>query len=184
MKAWTKYINGFEKIGKGAFSTAYRSGSVVRVVVEWKKGRKQMDYSKQALALFAGTGKHIPQIERLDFGDGWEVYELPFYQRLTSADKTAWAQFQTLRKLWREEAQVCFRRSRYDRMEQFLERVKESDLPPSLVEDLESIIIAFSTYGEDAFLLEFSARNLAVDSNGNLILLDIGFCPAALEKAA
>ncbi len=183
MKAWTKYIDGFEKIGKGSFSTAYQRGSVVRVVVEWKKGRKQMDYSKQALALFAGTGKHIPQIERLDFGDGWEVYELPFYQRLTKDSATPWKQFQTLRKLWQKNS-FCFRQSRYERMENFLEMVKESNLPTSLVEDLESIISAFSTFGEDAFLLEFSVRNLAVDSEGNLILLDIGFSPAALEKEA
>jgi len=183
MKAWTKYVNGFEKIGKGAFSTAYRNEDVVRVVVKWRKGRKQMDYAKQALAFFAGTGKHIPQIERLDFGDDWEVYELPFYQRLTKDFATAWKQFQTLRKLWQKN-QVCFQQSRYARIEKFLEMVKESNLPASLVEDLESIIIAFSTFGEDAFLLEFSARNLAVDSDGNLILLDIGFNPAALEKEA
>lgn len=165
-----------ERIGKGRFTTAWRNSHYVYLQVN------EADLSKQLLMSLSRHGNpHIPELTHLE--DSW--YREPLYRPLTATKSgDAWKQYRYLAKL----AETCYRdavrkpwgtrttaHEDATKAKQLLEDALQTEdsvkqLPATLREAVYDIIN--ETYNYGAYWLEFSKRNLAVDSVGTLILLD------------
>jgi len=160
-------------LGRGFFTTAWKDleGSVTLI---------SSDPLKEALALFADQSlPHVPKIERLecDRPDGSQAYRMPYYERLTAKHKEAWRIYRGLEKAWTSMACKPPHEPRLaiDKSEKILDDlIVAAEVPASVTGALRSMLDAASNYGS-GIALEFAPRNLAVDSEGNLILLDVMF---------
>lgn len=174
-----------EFIGRGSFATCYRVDSMVYSYVN--HGRVESDYSKEAISEFASDDNiHIPQIKKLgDYETGLNsgiLYSMPFYEKLTASHVTAWKQYNTLKSAWNKNNVYGSKGnlSWYEWNVKLIESLR-GNISESIIEALESINDACSNYGLD-YRFEFPKQNLKVDSNGNLILLDVIFNVLALPK--
>lgn len=161
-----------EFLGAGEFARCYRKDNTVYSFVSSHK--KEVDYSKQAIAGINTKNIFIPDIENLGIlgNIGIMVYKMAFYQDLKPENKTAWSQFKTLQKAC-ENINVNDYKFGYDRNNLIIDSVREV-LPVELIEALENINSACSNYSQN-YYFEFQQRNLKVDEQGNLILLDVIF---------
>jgi len=167
-------------LGKGFFTAAWKDGESVVLI--------SSDPLKEALALFADQSlPHVPKIERLecDRRDGSQAYRMPLYTRLSAAKhKDAWKIYKALEKAWTAVAYKPPYDSRLaiDKSEKILDDLIVSGaVPVSVTDALREMLDAASNYGQ-GIALEFAPRNLAVDSNGQLILLDVMFDAERLSE--
>lgn len=170
-------------LGKGAFAKCYKSEEDGLVYSFVASGQNESDYSKQAIAEFTDQNNpYIPKIEQLgEFDDnGGILYRMPFYQPLTKQSGWAWSEFQLLK-----QAINCLYPDKtygYDRNSAIIEYLRQKgQVSSDLVSALEDINTACSNYSLD-YLFEFCQRNLKVDDNGHLILLDCIFNRDALKE--
>lgn len=162
-------------LSRGAFTKAYRSNDKVYA---YTIIGKHTDYSKEAIATFC-EGKHIPAIEVLGESNEYRVYQMPFYQKLEKKHAQAWSDFRKLLKIWEKLVYGATRYLHgYELCEAFEKAVRDSDLSDDLKGAVTDIMYAVSNYG-DSYRVEICQRNLKVDKDGNLILLDIVFNPIA-----
>lgn len=173
------------RIGTGSFSKVYRcKNGRVYCFVEGD------DYSKEAIALFS-EGRHIPAIER--HNDvylprvGWcNVYSMPFYDKLTNkkvVNCPAKRQALDIKKLWETYYQDNWhmlrgKNNRYGDLVWSFIKYADGRIPESLHAAVVSIYSACANYGD--YFLEFPIRNMAMDADGELVLLDIVYNPKAL----
>lgn len=157
-------------LGRGAFATCYEADGFVYSFVKANDAHNHTDYSKEALSEWA-SGLNVPEFEKMGImEDGRALYKSPLYNPLTPKNKVAWNQFRILESAWKK---TSYKKFGYEFNYTLIDSVRDV-LPIELIESLESINSACSNYG-DSYYFEFPRRNLKIDSNGNLILLDVIF---------
>lgn len=135
-----------------------------------------IDILKECSALYSFTeyadNPHLPEIDFFDGLNNW--YIMPKYFPLTKEYPKAWQQYRALQKLLSVHRDMFFENLNYttDKCYKFAEIVKDYD--EKLGEALAAIVDNVSN-GSDNLMFEFQNRNLAVDNDGNLILLDVIF---------
>lgn len=158
-----------EYIGKGQFSTCYR---IDDKVYSFTKN----DPSKELVNLFCDNNIHLPALHLFESHDDYiQVYEMPFYNKLTKDSEPAWSQYKALKSLW-EGIPVPWKAPQdwhKDKVQKFQNLVNASDLPSSLKDAIDQL--CSNSYNYDRILFEFSPRNLGLDDQGNLVLLDVIF---------
>lgn len=159
-------------LGKGTFAQAYQADKDVYVLVK-------DCFMKESIALFADKIPHVPDIEHLgNLDSGVQVYKMPFYEKLRKTHAEAWSHYRAIMVV-RDEMNRERPRGLQEDLRDTVERLK-GRVPDALVRALETIIEASLNYGET--MLDLGPRNLAVDSDGRLILLDILFQPEVLKQ--
>lgn len=170
------------KIGKGTFATVYevvgKPDRVVAIVPDCKQ-----EYSKELLARIwedDNGSPHLPYVRRLGSLPDGEAYIMPRYEvPLRASHTAAWASFKVLRDCW-QGLRWDDRQHGYYAMEKVL-GCSEHKLTPELHAALSTLRDYAADYGED-YAFEFAPRNLGVDKNGTLILLDVVFGKDALYR--
>ena len=164
-------------LGKGTFVTCYEvEGIVYSYVRIHNKGYDFTDMSKEAIATCADSDNpHVPSIDYLGNvkNDSESLYRMPLYYNLSKENSHAWSQAQILIKMFNKNIGMINGESAYDYNMRFIELVR-GKIDSAILDGIESIVTACTNYGLD-YKLEFSKRNLKVDADGNLILLDIVF---------
>lgn len=180
------------KIGAGQFAEVYITPDYAYIVA----AMKHEDTPDKEILVHAHEdapdNPHLPAIEKLgtltwrgpaaagrtrrwDTGADvfTNVYVLPVYDVPVTKAKSAkaWKDFQVLKKA----SDASHRwpspwRSGYEHNVEIVEAVK-GKVSSTLHEALE-ILVSWAANFSDQMLFEFAARNLAVDGNGNLVLLD------------
>jgi hypothetical protein len=159
-------------LSSGMFTKAYRLGEKVILL--------SRDNAKECLAIFCQVGnKHIPICERLEDINGENAFEMPFYNPLKAENKIAWYQYKQVKKAidsmpWED-------RQKYKCFEGYKKAFENCDIPETLKEALDILVSEMQNYTDHIFL-EISPRNAKVDSEGNLILLDIIGDSVELDK--
>jgi len=174
-----------EYLGKGHFSTCWKSTNTIGERVVFTLTNSE-DYGKEILARTINASdldkrKHLPVVKREGDLNDKTVYKMPLYSKLTAKHKMAWAQAKMLRTLFdqvrREFLNNCNHEYehlyRYRSIEICQEFVNQL-VPGQLADALQALLDTMCDYGS-SMLFEFPTRNLCVDSEGRLILLDIIF---------
>jgi hypothetical protein len=163
-----------ERIGRGRYTTAWKNSHYVYLQTHEK------DSSKDLLSHLPDN-KHLPKVERLgDFGRNspFRLYREPLYMPLTAKCGDAWSQFKELKRMREEAERNCRTRNGFGRFADAAELNYEFD---TLVQDatylsdeikraVTDLTYAAGNYGE--YMIEITKKNCAVDSEGNLVLLD------------
>lgn len=162
-------------LGKGMFSKAYLSGSVVYVI------NYREDPSKECLALFCqDLSVHIPKVKYLGYnGKDQQCFIMPYYAKLRVSHKEAWRQGKVLRK-YIQSIQPYNTKDRFISI--FLDGLNGLPLPDYLIEALETIANNSMNYGEDGSI-ECNPGNLGIDEEENLVLRDILCFRSSIDKA-
>jgi len=167
-------------LGRGMFATCYQVDDKVYSFLKYPD-RGEVDYSKDAIYEWADSdNRHIPDFRRMGYvsNDTQILYTSSLYESLTSKHVNAWNDYKIINRVWRDSFNL------HDRFEyDFNQRVIDNLhglVSVELIEGLQSINDACRNYG-DYYRFEFPKRNLKVDSNGNLILLDVIFNVKALK---
>jgi hypothetical protein len=186
----TKIVGGqklsLSFLGKGQFTECWHDTKTGHVY-QWS-----VDVVKDCIEKWADQdNKHVPVQERIDYlDDGRLLFKAKFYRPLMARHKTAWKQFRILEAA-REEAvkqlytmnnvghygDMSYRQfwtSRGHQVASLTIDLVRDELPEELIDALESIYGAASSAGS-GMTFEFAKRNLAIDEEENLILLDIAF---------
>ena len=161
-------------LGAGEFAKCFLYDNFVYSFVKY--GNRESDYSKEAISLYTDENNpHIPEFEKLDSpSDFYMIFKSPYYKELTTENKEAWKIAKELKRIW-QNTQYSIHKNGWNTNEDIINRLKESAIiPDSIIEAIESINVACSNYGLD-YYLEFPKRNLKVNDNGELILLDCIF---------
>jgi len=171
-------------LGRGSFSICFESGGMVYSFV--KHGIKETDYSKEIISEWVNKeNPHIPEIQKIGNmeSDNGIIYQCPLYKPLTSKNRIAWSQFKIVESIWNELRFSFSHRTTpaYIQNQNIIESVKNNaSIPKSLIEALQDINDSAMNYGNH-YYFEFAKRNLCVDEDGNLILLDVIFNKNALK---
>ncbi len=181
-----------ERLGKGMFHTCYvdrTTKQVYSITIERETGA---DYSKEILSR-CDPSLHIPPVEELGALDGKDnrVYRMPLYEPIRASHKEAWDLLKRLEQAkddaWKAivAQEVTPRKMRVDDIGCMVnslvcEMTDAPGIPQSLKDALESLRDEASNYGSD-YVFEFSRRNVMVDGNGVLILLDVLFSLKTVE---
>lgn len=157
-------------LGKGMFCTAYRRVDNGRVIVFSIDG----EHSKELLSM-CGKMPHIPDVSRIDgSADDQYAYEMPYYEPLTTKSKVAWKQYKAL-EVARQEAYkkyVTLSRPLYLCGYDLNYHVTQiADIPDDLRDAIKEIADWGCNYGEE-YVFEFAKRNMCVDEDDRLVLLD------------
>lgn len=152
-------------IGKGTFTKAYQVGETEVEIVS-------ICPAKECYAMFSQGNTFTPVIEKVDYReDGFSVYSMPLYPKVTAPKKQlnakAYTIYTTLKAISGQYNMTYYK---------FVEAVEASNLEE---EDKESIIEIAGDVGNgidcDDMGFEVSPRNITTDNNGNLIMLDCFF---------
>lgn len=168
-------------LGAGAFAKCYKYGESVYSYV--KDGKRESDYSKQAIAGLRNLKNcHIPDIENLNNLENFDgqVYKSKFYNDLTNKSINAWNQAKILKKVWRNH-EIGLHETGYTDNLILINEFKNAGINENIINAIDEINTACHDYGED-YYMEFPTRNLKVDESGNLILLDIIFNQRAIRE--
>lgn len=135
-----------------------------------------IDILKECVALYNfsadDNNPHLPQIDTFDDLNNW--YIMPRYLPLEKQHTKAWAQYRMLQKLLNVHRHLFMQNLYYTThiCYNFADVVRNYD--EKLGEALSAIVDNVSN-GSDNLGFEFQKYNLAVDNDGNLILLDVIF---------
>lgn len=152
-------------LGKGAFSRVYANvDGTVTILTQ--------DNTKECLALFCRKMKHLPDTTLLEVG----VYKQPRYHKIPAVNQLK--EWKVLKNIQKEYNSLSDRN--YNALIDLIERYK-NELGNDLYEALEELISAYSNY-EYNIGFEIARRNLALDNDNNLILLDVIYSPELLNK--
>lgn len=192
-----KTVNGrvfsLEKIGKGAFSVAYRdleNQEQVLIFVRDLQDQNLQDYAKESLADWCysdnhGAIKHLPKMEWLESeyeekGVFYQVFLTDFYENLSAKHKQAWTQHKQIKRLF-DQALTSRGNNEHalDQTRRFL-KLAEKELDPDLYDALIAVSDAFRNFDDPSF--DFGKRNFGVNREGVLILRDVVFCQEKMRK--
>lgn len=164
------------RIGAGQFAVAYRSDenpdNVYLFVKDTELAREcVMQVSRQN----EDSNPHLPLMTIVEQAEKTNVYLTRYSDKLTKKKyPQAWEIAKRLR-LHKENSRWQTPSNWHILCADIIEKARnDSAIPDSIVEALEHIESWASAYGSD-YMFEFPARNLGVDSNGNLVLRDILF---------
>ena len=171
------------RIGAGEFSTAWRVVDSDIVYILSRTDDENNQYVKDIYV--HSSGKHIPEYETVELERyiprvGYRnVFKTRYYHKLTASNKEAWNQAiilrNTLDRVKRENNAWRNPDNAYTLLYDVIAMLrKESSVPESLIEALDRLYSWATAYGSN-FYIEFQTRNLKVDNNGDLILLDVIF---------
>ena len=168
---YQEYLKGSKRIGRGAFTTAYRKGNVVYAV--------SRDSAKECISLFCG-GTHIPKVERLEY-DEKSLYKMPLYRKVNKQQfPKAWQDYQTIRKFFIKYYNAPYKSFNYKEFTELTENLSEDKtIRKPLKESIIQLIESMFNY-TDRVGFEISPRNIAVDSRKRLVLLDVIYNPSDL----
>lgn len=178
------------KIGKGAFSTAYRVvDSDVVIIATKTQDDSANDNTKEIYTHI--DSKHVPYMATIDTKvympkvGHVNLYESRFYMPLSAKSRQAWSDYKALQKAWNHIMSESYAQLNaiqhgeyyrwYEISYNFIQYLEENQIVSAELIRVLGLIHTWSTAFGPNFLLEFSPRNLKVDSEGNLILLDIVF---------
>ncbi len=183
-------INGqnleLRRIGKGAFSRVYLDEISNEVYAFVLSDKKNIDYSKEAIAQWTDENIHTPKIECVENEFylnrvGWtNVYKMPLYNKCPNGNKIV----NRLIAIYKEisNSKEYFQQAKKDWYSASLiliNAINEDNIIPQTMKDsIENIYDSTTNY--DMYALEFCKRNIMQDNDGNIILLDIAFNPKAL----
>ena len=155
-------------LGKGRYSTAYRSGDSVYLITDPK------DYSKEIASSFKVMA-HLPECNFLGFVGERRLYRMPYYERLTKREyPRAWRQFISIRDLV-NRLNPDYIMQGYPNGYGLIIAVSESpDIHPEMALAVEEMARIACNYGA-SWPLEVAKRNVGVDALGNLVLMDCLF---------
>lgn len=173
------------RIGRGTFSVAYATaGRHPRVYVDVRD-----DYCDRGKTIAAAVkSPHVPPIRVVGPSERGIVYAMPLYCcPLRKADGArAWNQYKVLRQCLTVDGVAAVKalptaKERNDggqvEMAATIRCVERSKaVPASLVKALKDLRRVAAIHGPD-YTFEFSPRNLAVGSEGQLVLLDAIYSP-------
>ena len=175
-----------ERLGAGTWCTAYRDvSSPETVYLRVKPG----DSSKHILS--DCDGSHIPQLERIGMSGDDDIWRTRYYERLSAKHKAAWSQYRRLSKenmaarvanmhqAWNSGPRSSVDWG-YAAMVDTVSRM-DGTADRTLQEALQAIVDSAANYGQ-SYTFEFAPRNLAVDGDGTLILLDPIFDLEAIRQ--
>lgn len=165
-----------EYIGKGSFSRVYRADDSVYIFLKIGPSWENTDFSKEILKNCVYS-QHIPQIDYIGETETHIIYKMPFYNKL-AVGSVPYKQAKILYKAW-VKTWCNPKDDNFTNNHKFINSV-ESILPESIIKALREIVDESANYGLQ-YRLEFPLRNMAQDSEGNLILLDVLFNPYALK---
>jgi hypothetical protein len=172
------------KIGKGEFSTVFVAENTDRVFIFTKTSNDDNKYGKDIYCHMDSV--HTPAMKTVDLETyiphmGYcNVYESKLYAKLTANNKDAWRIAKILRQTWESVYRANIRKLQhhdrwYEVCYDYIDTLRDnSNIPESIIHALDCIYSWATAYGPN-FLFEFPTRNLKVDQDGNLILLDIVF---------
>lgn len=148
-----------KRIGKGLWTTAYQvDEKTVEIVTA--------DWSKECMHRFCQGNPYIPCMEYVDTGEETDRYRMPYYHKLRAKHKTAWADYKDLKafadslpgqinpNIWREKLE------------------QDTTMNAILKDAVDTLLRNFMNYANEMFL-DVYPRNMGVDDNGHLILLDV-----------
>jgi len=170
-----------KKIGKGMFADVYREETGRRRVFVFADDDV---YDKEILCMAHNDlphNPHIPATEKFGSTRDKQVYVMQFYNaplRKGNTKPADWGAYL--------DVKGCVDRSSrghpgYTRNQEISECIKGQFVRESLVEAFESLVYWAANYDE-SYAIEFSPRNLASDSAGNLVLLDILYNQEAVHR--
>lgn len=167
-----------KQIGRGEFSKVYEIPSDSEYVYIIAK-----DWAKEMLCdSWVSDNPHLPEIEKLgDVGDSY-LYKMRRYSKLTKQHTQAWQDYLKLRRIGkRYDFWQYMSRGSMDYYKYCYDLVNDERLPETIKDALENLLDYATNYDYN-MMLEFTPRNLSVDSKGNLILRDVLFFPALLKR--
>lgn len=177
------------RIARGSFATAYLELGGTRVFCV----TDHPGHGKEILAHAAErcVSPHLPRVER--WGElpprgplrAREVWVMPYYRPLICEESpAAWAQLNALRKCATDTDNLLGDDigALHNYQTLFYARVHLSS-EPALLAALEVLVEEAALASED-YVFEFSPRNVAVDDEGHLVLLDVLYDEAQFGKLA
>lgn len=168
-----------EYLGKGRFSTCYKTSDTVYTFTN------EHDYSKEAISMWCDTEiKHIPKIEYVGDSGLQRVYKMPLYKKLMAKNKKAWEQYKELQRAENKKFEFIqsipnfnWKIHGLDIMHKMIDIIQNEEIKEALTEIRNGI----SNYGL-SYCFEFPKRNLVVDENDDIILLDVVFNTELIKK--
>ena len=176
-------------LGQGKFTRAYRieNSDIVYLFTRTDNAISANNCTKEIYTWLQGY-THIPYMQRVDtekyihsLHGNYNIYESRFYQQLTTAYPIAWEQAKVLRAVYTKHLTLHEEKYNYNfhaiinNAYQIAENMAyelEQLIDPVLYDAIYQLIVWSSNYGQN-FFMEFNRRNLKIDSDGNLILLDV-----------
>lgn len=150
------------KIGEGQFSKAYLQKDSKTVVLTSKDPVKEC----MSLGMFPNS-RFFPKIERIDYG----IYKMKYYPKVNSLVESLKLDHYLIYKQLRTlHIGMCKPHENMYHWIQVFKRIRNNTVRKALIDAIEAIG-GYGTYVG----FEISPRNVAVDKNGNLILLDCFF---------
>jgi hypothetical protein len=158
-----------QRLGAGRYTTAWRdvlNPEMVYLQVSEK------DFSKEMLT-FMQDYKHIPQLEQLEsFDNDSRLYRTKFYRKLTAKHTEAWETYKILATcIEQAKCDTPFNSPPHVYNQLFDDAVQDKVyLSNEIKETIHALVDWCQSYGE--YCIEICPKNLAVDDDGTLVLLD------------
>lgn len=178
------------KIGSGHFSTAYTTAQLDRCYIKSRCMSKEaysLGFSEES-TLYPKVGKvydlDLPLTEREE-DDGFNWYVMPLYKKVTAPSKQLkWndlAIYKALRAMQKGLIYHSFKKSVYG-LDVIREGFGSLDLDESIKDQLHELLDQVCN-GVDTMSVRFeiSPRNIALDGDGNMVLLDCFYNHAELS---
>jgi hypothetical protein len=160
---------GKKLIGKGVFSNVYDNEDGTVLI-------KTDDYSKECYALFC-QNKHIPKTEII----AYNLYRQPKYKKIKSVSTIkSWKALRKIQKDYAAPYKHSYKHYDYEGLISSIEKYK-NELEAGIYEALIALVEAYCNYTENIGF-DVAKRNLALDNENNLILLDLVFDLKTLGK--
>jgi len=161
--------------GKGLYTRVYREGDAREVTIV------STCRAKEIMALgWLPESKFYPDIKRTDHQ---MVYAMSYYPKVRSLKKALkpahWLIYQQLRKFYKQLLIPSHPDKRIFALRKAITEY-QGDLSDEMRELLQDSLDGLVNYGTDVWI-EIMPRNVAADSEGNLILLDIWFYVSSPE---
>lgn len=173
-----------EYIGKGQFCTCYHADGIVYSYLKKSDSPDGIDYSKIAVAEWTEDNIHIPEFKIYGETESHYILTSPLYDNLSPAYTRAWNQFKILQREYDIFLYANYKNYKfgYDLNRAFLNSLTGIvGLSDSIIDGLNSINDACTNYG-NFYRFEFAKRNMKVNQDGTLILLDCIFNSHALKS--
>jgi len=188
------------KIGKGSFATVYL-GVDNMVYMEIEDGTDPTKELLSMINIYEGPQPHIPIVKRMGWntkkGKDYTIFQSPLY-RVPLRKKDFPKEYAIMKQL-QKMLEYSYNRLSFSQMGScyaghelrnvFLSAIQDIGAPKGVTNsEWQSVVTALELmlrYAEDfgdTIYMEFPARNLGTDANGQLILLDILFDKKELLK--
>lgn len=175
-----------QTLGKWTWTTFYEN--------EWVYYIRTRDYTKELYDVSNwfrrnySDFKYFQNLKFIEIDNQWrKIYSTIFYEPLKASHTVAWSQYKALKENLQEVdkwQQSWNTNNSIDKCWQFIALIKEDQrIPTDMVNEIELHVEAICNY-TSVPCIEISPRNLKVQENGELMLLDIFFDINLNDKTA